>query len=235
MKAGLIAACLLMSALPVAAQDFVEIDLDGRAPAERVYVSGNEINVLVWNPDRAEWIDIFRAPGDADALRVGPIQHGSLASLTIGGREWGWRGSRYVPLPPLPDMEGGAPAEAAQAAFRAAGSTLTAPAGLGFAYREPDGSVSYFVPVEDPAICSSWLCGGAVVRGGVASLDIGAIIGDRIGPSHEVSAQGYRMIEQISEDGELLVMDPDDIDIDTKIIPGMAVRVAHPQPASPED
>lgn len=236
MKAGrmiAVAACLLGGALPAVAQDFTLVDLDGRGPSERIYAEDGMFNVLVWNAQRGEWIDVFRSKGDATSLEIGPARTGALANLTVGDREWGWRTSRYVPLPHKPDGKDGAPADVALAAFKAADSAVVPEGGLGFSYSEPDGSLSYFVPVDDPALCSSWLCSGVVVRNGVASLDIGAIIGDRIGPSKEINAQGHRMIEQV-KDGELLVMDPDDINVETKIVPGMAVKVAAPQPAKPE-
>lgn len=226
------AASCFLAVLPASAQEFREVDLDGRAPAERIYAGVDGFNVVMWNATRGEWIDLFRAKGGADAVAVGAAEPGGLASLTVDGRTWGWRSSRYVPLPEMPKDGTGAPADVARLAFEAAGSTMQPGDGIGFSYKEQDGSTAYFVPVEDPAICSAWLCGGAVVRDGVAGTDIGAIVGDVIGPSREVNAQGHRMIEQI-KDGELLVMDPDG-KAETKIVPGMAAKVADPQPTPPE-
>lgn len=228
------AASVVIGQAAAAAETFRAVDLDGRAPAERVYSSEGVFHVLIWNPDRQEWIDVFRSETSGDALEVGPVKAGSLADLEVGDQKWGWRDANYVRLPNPPAETGYPPADVAALAYKAVGSRASPDTAGGFAFSEPDGTRSWFVIVNDAAACSSWLCPGVVVRNGVAARDIGAIAGDLIGPSDMTNAQGHRMIEQI-KDGETLVMDPDDVGVETAIIPGMEVRIADPQPLPPEE
>lgn len=85
--------------LPASAQQFTPVDLDGHAPDEQIYAADDFVHVLMWDQDQEQWIDVLRGPGTPDMVKVAKPREDDLADIRFGDRDWGWRGSLYVPLP----------------------------------------------------------------------------------------------------------------------------------------